>query len=123
MLPARTAWDPSIATLTDGRVMIARPRPLALYLFEKNANDIERVIEGTVSGGVTVNETILHVAQDDLPFGGVGPSGMGQYHGREGFDTFSKKKAVFVQSRFNGLKLFRPPYGRRFEVLVRLLLR
>lgn len=101
----------------------ARPRPLALYVFEKDGDDIERVIEGTVSGGVTVNETILHIAQDDLPFGGVGPSGMGHYHGREGFDTFSKKKAVFLQSRINGLKLFRPPYGRRFEALVRLLLR
>jgi coniferyl-aldehyde dehydrogenase len=101
----------------------ARPRPLALYVFEKNGEDIQRVIEGTVSGGVAVNETIVHVAQDDLPFGGVGPSGMGHYHGREGFDTFSKKKAVFHQSSINGLKLFRPPYGPRFEALVRLLLR
>jgi coniferyl-aldehyde dehydrogenase len=101
----------------------ARPRPLALYVFEHDREAVERVIEATVSGGVTVNETILHVAQDDLPFGGVGPSGMGHYHGREGFETFSKKKAVFLQSRLNGLKLFRPPYGRRFEALVRLLLR
>ena len=101
----------------------ARPRPLALYVFEHDRETVERVIEATVSGGVTVNETILHVAQDDLPFGGVGPSGMGHYHGREGFETFSKKKAVFLQSRLNGLKLFRPPYGRRFEALVRLLLR
>ena len=101
----------------------ARPRPLALYVFEHDGEAVERVIEATVSGGVTVNETILHVAQDDLPFGGVGPSGMGHYHGREGFETFSKKKAVFRQSRLNGLKLFRPPYGRRFEALVRLLLR
>ena len=70
-----------------------------------------------------MNETILHIAQDDLPFGGVGASGMGHYHGREGFDTFSKRKAVFRQSRLNGLKLFRAPYGKRFESLVRLLLR
>lgn len=101
----------------------ARPRPLALYVFEHDGDAVDRVITGTVSGGVTVNETILHIAQDDLPFGGVGASGMGQYHGREGFDTFSKRKAVFRQSRVNGLKLFRAPYGKRFESLVRLLLR
>ena len=101
----------------------ARPRPLALYVFEHDGDAVERVITGTVSGGVTVNETILHIAQDDLPFGGVGASGMGQYHGRDGFDTFSKRKAVFRQSRVNGLKLFRAPYGKRFESLVRLLLR
>ena len=101
----------------------ARPRPLALYLFEHDRDAIDRVVTHTVSGGVTVNETILHIAQDDLPFGGVGASGMGHYHGREGFDTFSKRKAVFHQSRLNGLKLFRAPYGKRFESLVRLLLR
>jgi hypothetical protein len=72
---------------------------------------------------VAVNETIVHLAQDDLPFGGVGPSGMGEYHGRAGFDAFSKRKAVFYQSRINGLRLFRPPYGKRFEALVKLLLR
>jgi acyl-CoA reductase-like NAD-dependent aldehyde dehydrogenase len=100
----------------------ARPRPLALYVFEHDRDAVRRVIERTVSGGVTVNETILHIAQDDLPFGGVGASGMGRYHGREGFETFSQMKAVFRQPRLNGLKLFRPPYGRRFESLVRLLL-
>jgi len=101
----------------------ARPRPLALYAFEHDSHAIEQVIARTVSGGVAVNETILHVAQDDLPFGGVGPSGMGRYHGRDGFETFSVMKAVFYQSRFNGLKLFRPPYGARFEALARYLFR
>ena len=101
----------------------ARPRPLALYVFDHDSNAIDRVLAETVSGGVTVNETILHIAQEDLPFGGVGPSGMGEYHGRAGFDTFSKRKAVFVQSRLSGLKLFRPPYGKRFEALMRLLIR
>jgi acyl-CoA reductase-like NAD-dependent aldehyde dehydrogenase len=101
----------------------ARPRPLALYVFDHDRNEVEKVVSGTVSGGVTVNDTILHIAQDDLPFGGVGESGMGHYHGREGFDTFSKHKAVFHQSHLNGLKLFRPPYGKRFESLVRLLIR
>jgi len=101
----------------------ARPRPLALYVFEHDGAAVDRVIANTVSGGVAVNETIVHIAQDDLPFGGVGESGMGRYHGREGFDTFSQRKAVFRQSRLNGLKLFRAPYGKRFEALVRLLLR
>ncbi len=101
----------------------ARPRPLALYVFEHDGAAIDRVLANTVSGGVAVNETIVHIAQDDLPFGGVGESGMGRYHGREGFDTFSQRKSVFRQSRLNGLKLFRAPYGKRFEALVRLLLR
>lgn len=101
----------------------ARPRPLALYVFEHDRAAVDRVLERTVSGGVTVNDVLLHIAQDDLPFGGVGPSGMGQYHGREGFDTFSKLKPVFHQSRLNGLALFRPPYGPRFEALIKLLMR
>jgi acyl-CoA reductase-like NAD-dependent aldehyde dehydrogenase len=101
----------------------ARPRPLALYVFDHDRAAVNRVLAATVSGGVSVNETIVHLAQDDLPFGGVGPSGMGEYHGRAGFDAFSKRKAVFRQSRFNGLKLFRPPYGPRFEKLAKLLMR
>jgi acyl-CoA reductase-like NAD-dependent aldehyde dehydrogenase len=100
----------------------ARPRPLALYVFDDDGATIDRVLAETTSGGACVNETLLHIAQEDLPFGGVGPSGMGEYHGRAGFETFSKKKAVFYQSRINGLKLFRPPYGRRFDVLARWLI-
>jgi coniferyl-aldehyde dehydrogenase len=69
------------------------------------------VLNETVSGGVTINDTILHIAQDDLPFGGVGPSGMGCYHGFAGFETFSVSKAVFRQSRLSGIGLFKPPYG------------
>jgi acyl-CoA reductase-like NAD-dependent aldehyde dehydrogenase len=112
------------AELADAIAYVnARPRPLALYFFEHDSTAIDRVLRETVSGGVTINETILHIAQDDLPFGGVGPSGMGRYHGREGFDTFSQRKSVFRQSRVNGLKLFRAPYGKRFETLVRFLLR
>jgi coniferyl-aldehyde dehydrogenase len=101
----------------------ARPRPLALYVFDHDASAIDRVLRETVSGGVTVNETLLHVAQEELPFGGVGPSGMGEYHGRTGFETFSKRKAVFRPSRFSALALFRPPYGPRFEALLKLLMR
>jgi acyl-CoA reductase-like NAD-dependent aldehyde dehydrogenase len=101
----------------------ARPRPLALYLFERNAQRIERVLRQTVSGGVTVNDTMLHIAQEELPFGGVGPSGMGQYHGRAGFETFSKAKAVFRQSRINSIGLLKPPYRGPFETLMKVLLR
>ena len=101
----------------------ARPRPLALYVFDRDRAAIARVLERTVSGGVTVNETLLHVAQEELPFGGVGASGMGRYHGRAGFDTFSHAKAVFYPSRLNAVALFRPPYGRRFRALMRALLR
>lgn len=88
------------------------PRPLALYYFDYNSKRVDRVLTQTVSGGVTVNDTILHIAQNDLPFGGVGPSGMGSYHGYDGFLSFSKKKGVFLQSRFNTLGLLRPPYGK-----------
>jgi acyl-CoA reductase-like NAD-dependent aldehyde dehydrogenase len=101
----------------------ARPRPLALYYFDNNRSRIERVLDQTVAGGVTINDTLMHIAQDDLPFGGVGPSGMGCYHGFEGFETFSAKKAVFHQSRLSGIGLFKPPYGARFERLISLLLR
>jgi acyl-CoA reductase-like NAD-dependent aldehyde dehydrogenase len=76
----------------------ARPRPLALYYFDRDARRIDRVLTDTVAGGVTINDTILHIAQEDLPFGGVGPSGMGEYHGRAGFEAFSKRKASRVRS-------------------------
>ena len=101
----------------------ARPRPLALYVFERDRAAADRVLERTISGGATVNETLLHVAQDDLPFGGVGPSGMGAYHGRVGFETFSKLKPVFHQPRWNGLWLLQPPYGKRFARLAKWLVR
>ena len=89
----------------------ARPRPLALYYFDRNSKRVESVLARTTSGGVTVNDTLFHIAQNDLPFGGVGPSGMGSYHGFDGFLTFSKKKGVFLQSRFTTLGMLRPPYG------------
>lgn len=100
----------------------ARPRPLALYYFDRDGARIERVLDETVAGGVTINDTILHIAQDELPFGGVGPSGMGCYHGDAGFRTFSAQKSVFRQSRLSGIGLFKPPYGKLFERLIRLLL-
>jgi coniferyl-aldehyde dehydrogenase len=101
----------------------AHPRPLALYLFEKNRATIDKVMANTVAGGVTINDTLLHIAQDDLPFGGVGASGMGAYHGEHGFETFSKMKPIFHQSAINGLSLFKPPYGKTFEAMMKLLVR
>jgi len=101
----------------------ARPRPLALYYFDYDNNRISQVLSRTISGGVGINETILHFGQDDLPVGGVGASGMGNCDGREGFETFSKLKPVFAQSRLNGMKLFYPPYGKRVETLLKLMLR
>lgn len=100
-----------------------RPRPLALYYFDRNPAHIERVLDGTLSGGVTINDVILHIAQDELPFGGVGESGMGRYHGYAGFQTFSVAQAVFRQSRLAGIGLFKPPYGALFDRLTRLMLR
>jgi aldehyde dehydrogenase (NAD+)/coniferyl-aldehyde dehydrogenase len=105
------------------RYVNARPNPLALYYFDHDRGRIDHVLEQTLSGGVTINDTILHIAQDSLPFGGVGESGKGHYHGYEGFEAFSKKKAVFFQSRLNGMGLFKPPYGKVFERMVKLLTR
>lgn len=95
-----------------------RPRPLALYYFGYERGEQQRVLENTHSGGACLNDTLLHVAQDDLPFGGVGPSGMGHYHGYEGFQTFSKAKAVLAKQRLNLARLIYPPYGKRLQQLV-----
>ena len=99
-------------------------RPLALYPFTNDDKLADMYIERIMSGGVTVNDALMHVAQHDLPFGGVGPSGMGHYHGYEGFLTFSKLRPVFYQAGFSFLQLLRPPYKgfatRVYNLLVRL---
>lgn len=99
------------------------PRPLALYLFEEDQATIDRVLARTHAGGVSLNDTLYHIAQHGLPFGGVGPSGMGGYHGEAGFRTFSHMKPVFRQARLNGTGLFNPPYGKRFKQMLEILLR
>ncbi len=101
----------------------AHPRPLALYWFDNDTQRAETVLKETHAGGVCLNETLLHVAQEDLPFGGVGASGMGHYHGRWGFDTFSKLTPVFRQSRFSGTKVFLPPYSARASKMLKLMKR
>lgn len=87
-------------------------RPLALYPFSDVRRTVQTLLDGVLSGGVSVNDALFHVAQRDLPFGGVGESGMGQYHGREGFETFSKMRPVFYQASFSMLKFLMPPYGK-----------
>jgi aldehyde dehydrogenase (NAD+)/coniferyl-aldehyde dehydrogenase len=98
----------------------ARPRPLALYLFEHERRTVAHVLHQTVSGGVSVNDTLVHFGCDALPFGGVGASGMGAYHGEAGFRTFSHVKPVFYQARFNLLRWLHPPFGRTVETLLRM---
>ncbi|WP_019671947.1 coniferyl aldehyde dehydrogenase [Psychrobacter lutiphocae] len=93
----------------------SRPRPLALYIFGDNSKDIDYVRTHTVSGGVAINEVIMHVAQHELPFGGVGASGIGAYHGKWGFERMSHMKPVFVQSKLNAMSIMLPPYSRLFK--------
>jgi len=100
-----------------------RERPLALYHFDLDRRRTQDVLDRTIAGGVTVNDCVLHIAQEGLPFGGIGPSGMGHYHGHEGFLTFSKQKAVYYQARFSSMALFKPPYGKLADFLVRFLTR
>jgi len=92
-----------------------QPRPLALYCFTDNPDTVDTILKSTTSGGACINDTLVHFIQDDLPFGGVGHSGMGRYHGVYGFETFSNQKGVYYQSRFNMMAAFRPPYGAVFK--------
>jgi coniferyl-aldehyde dehydrogenase len=109
LLPVKSYGDvaDAISYIND------HPRPLGLYYFGKDATETRTVLTRTTSGGVTLNDVVMHVAQEDLPFGGVGPSGMGAYHGFDGFRTFSHAKSIFVQSKLNVAELagLRPPYG------------
>lgn len=98
-----------------------RDRPLALYVFATAASEQKLVLECTVSGGAAVNDVVWHFAYDSMPFGGVGPSGMGAYHGRAGFDTFSHLKPILYQPRVNAIPLFYPPYGQTMSFLGKFL--
>jgi len=100
----------------------AHPRPLALYYFGDSAEASQKVIDQTISGGICVNDTLFHIVQEELPFGGVGPSGIGSYHGLAGFKTFSHEKSVFFQSKLNGAWMFRAPYGKLFNTVIKKLI-
>ena len=102
----------------------ARPRPLALYFFGTDKNSQRLVVERTTSGGVLINDTILHYAQDDLPFGGIGPSGMGAYHGAEGFKTMSHAKSRVPAGAVQRSPIFSArPSARLFDFLLNVMLR
>lgn len=118
ILPLRTyaQLDTAIEAINAG------PRPLAVYPFSHHRPTVARVLEQVMSGGVSVNDALFHVGQHDLPFGGVGESGMGHYHGREGFTTFSKLRPVFYQARWSTAWLLWPPYGARLRTLLRWLI-
>ena len=111
-------------TLDDAIAFVnERPRPLALYVFGDNNRDIDKVRTNTVSGGLCINEVVMHVVQHDLPFGGVGDSGTGAYHGKAGFERLSHMKPIFIQSKINGLNILLPPYGGLFKKAMALFLK
>ena len=95
-----------------------RPRPLALYLCSHDEITQQKILERTHAGGVCLNDAAMHVVQDDMPFGGIGPSGMGHYHGHEGFLTFSKAKSVFKKGKINTSTSAFPPYGKLIHKLI-----
>ena len=95
-----------------------RPRPLALYLFSYDSAKQQRILDETHAGGVSINEVLLQAAIDSLPFGGIGNSGMGHYHGWEGFETMSKTKSVLKKGKLNGAKSVYAPYGRTFHKIL-----
>jgi coniferyl-aldehyde dehydrogenase len=101
----------------------AHDRPLAFYPFSNDKKLVQHYIDNTMSGGVTVNDALFHVAQHDLPFGGVGPSGMGHYHGYDGFIACSKLRPVFYQANVNAMKMMAPPYGKRADQIFNFLLK
>jgi coniferyl-aldehyde dehydrogenase len=109
------SFDDAIGYVLD------RDRPLAFYPFDRDGGRLERTLDRIVAGTVCINDTLVQFGQDDLPIGGVGASGMGAYHGREGFLTFSKRTSVFRQSRLNGMTLFDPPYSNFARKLVEFL--
>lgn len=117
----------SYSSLDDALEFInGRPRALALYYFDRDSSRIEKILGRTVSGGVTVNDCIFHFPQHGLPFGGVGPSGMGAYHGFDGFATFSKKKGILLQNGLVGsfiARALKPPYSHRSDRILAFLLR
>ena len=120
ILPVRSYNDKQeVADYINGR-----DRPLAIYPFTNDRSLRDFYISRVMSGGVAVNEALLHVSQHDLPFGGVGASGMGHYHAREGFNTFSKLRPVFYQGRFSAIQmLFQPPYAKLPMKVLNLMIR
>ena len=99
----------------------ARQHPLALYIYSHDKAVQDFYLHHTLSGGVSINDSLIHTGLHNLPFGGVGHSGMGHYHGYEGFLTFSKLRPVFQQSRWRTVDLLMPPYGKRAYQLLKFM--
>ena len=112
---AAESLDAALDTVQKGE------RPLALYWFGEDKKKRNKVLRESISGGVSVNETAWHVVQEDIPFGGVGPSGMGAYHGESGFRSFSHMKGVFIQSKFSQGKNLFPPYTDKSRKMIGLM--
>ncbi len=100
----------------------SRPKPLALYLFANDQKVIKRIYSETTSGGSCLNNTILHLVNSHMPFGGVGMSGLGNYHGEYGFKNMSHERAILVQGAFNSIDYIRPPYGEKKSKLINLMM-
>jgi len=96
----------------------ARPHPLALYIMSFDNHTQQKIQRETISGGIAINDTIMHVAAEDAPFGGVGPAGMGHYHGVEGFRTFSKSKTILKQGKFHSTRFVHAPYGSLIQKII-----
>ena len=109
--------DEVIAYINDNE------RPLALYLFSNDKAAQDRIIHNTMSGGMCLNDSMLHVGQHDMPFGGICNSGMGHYHGEEGFIEFSKLRPIFKQAKKSGILAMAPPYGERFEKMANTIMK
>ena len=119
LLPVKTyqSLDEAISYVNS------KDRPLGFYVFTNDKATEEKLLYSTISGGVTINNCMLHVAQHDMPFGGIGPSGMGQYHGHEGFLEFSKLRPVFTNPKLSILEMFYPPYKKKHRAILSFLLR
>jgi coniferyl-aldehyde dehydrogenase len=119
ILPVKTYDD--LSEVID--YINSNERPLALYLYSNDKATQEKVIHNTLSGGMCLNDSMLHVAQHDMPFGGIGNSGMGQYHGKEGFIEFSKLRPIFKQAKKSGILAMAPPYGEGFEKMANIIMK
>jgi len=114
-IEAYATLDEALTTIND------RPRPLALYTFGGDRAARQRVLTQTVAGGVTIDDTLWHFCNEELPFGGIGASGIGAYHGERGFLAFTHEKPVFTQPRIALTWTLQPPFGKRFEAMLKLL--
>ena len=95
----------------------AGEKPLSLYIFSKNRSEVREVLSRVSFGGGCVNDTVMHLGNENLPFGGVGNSGMGSYHGKTGFETFSHLKSVLLKSSCFNVDLLKPPYGKKIKLI------